>query len=130
MRVLLDTNAVSALLRGDAALTRALRGATEFVLSTVVVGELMHGFRAGRRYEKNMAILRKLVAQPWVELRDVSFETAEAYGRIQSERQAAGAPIPTNDAWIAAHSVEASAELWSYDRHFSGISGLLWRHLV
>lgn len=130
MRVLLDTNAVTALLRGDEQVARALRSATEVLLSTIVLGELVHGFRGGRRFEKNLAVLRRLVAQPFVEVRDVTFETAEVYGRIQSERQAAGGPIPTNDAWIAAHAIESGAELWSYDRHFAGIGTLAWRHLV
>lgn len=130
MRVLLDTNVVSHLMRGDARLAGLVKHASELVLSVIVVGELLHGYRAGRRYEENAAVLRKFLAQPFVELRYLSFDTAEGYGRIQRELQQQGTPIPTNDAWIAAHSIEAGAELWSYDRHFAGVAGLPWRHLV
>lgn len=130
MRVLLDTNAVSGLLRGNAGLGRSIRSASELVFSSVVVGELLHGYRAGKRYEKNLSVLRRLLAQPFVELRDVTFETAETYGRIQSQLQGDGTPLPTNDVWIAAQAIEAGAELWTFDRHFQGIAGLAWRHLV
>jgi tRNA(fMet)-specific endonuclease VapC len=130
LRILLDTNAYSALQRGNRAVTEPLRHATEIVFSTVVVGELIHGYRAGKRFEKSLSLLRRFLAQPFVELRDLSFETAEIYGRLQSELQLAGTPIPTNDVWIAAHSIEAGAELWSFDQDFRTLRGLSWRPLV
>lgn len=127
---MLDTNAVSRLLRGDQAVARLVRTASELVFSVVVIGELVHGYRAGRRYEKNVAVLRKLLGEPFAEPRELTFETAEAYGRIQAQLQARGTPIPTNDVWIAAHTIETGAELWTSDRHFEAVDGLLWRHLV
>lgn len=36
-----------------------------------------------------------------------------------------GRPVPTNDAWIAAHALETGAHLVSFDRH-SYIDGLAW----
>ena len=130
VRILLDTNAVSALMRGDASLAASVRNATELVFSTVVVGELVHGYRAGKRHEKNMAVLRRFLAQSFVELREVGFETALGFGRIQSELHARGTPIPTNDVWIAAHAAETGAELWTFDDHFKVVTGLQWRHLL
>jgi predicted nucleic acid-binding protein len=35
-------------------------------------------------------------------------------------------PIPTNDIWIAAHAMEAGADLISSDPHFGHIDGLPW----
>jgi predicted nucleic acid-binding protein len=37
-----------------------------------------------------------------------------------------GRPIPTNDIWIAAHTMEADADLISSDPHFGRIDGLPW----
>lgn len=96
----------------------------------VVLGELIHGYRSGRRFEKNMSVLRRLLAQPFVETRDTTFETAEIYGRLQAELRDAGQPIPTNDVWIAAQSIESGAELWTFDGHFSALHGLSWRRLA
>ena len=129
MRALLDTNVYSQLVRGAPTLAQAVRGASELVFSMVVVGELLHGYRSGSRFEKNIAVLRRFLAQPFVELRDVTFETAEQYGRIQNELRKSGRPIPTNDVWIAAHAIETGAELWTLDDHFDQVAGLQWRHL-
>lgn len=130
MRVLLDTNVYSQVARGAPALAQAVRGASELVFSVVVAGELLNGYRAGNRYEKNLAVLRKFLVQPFVEFRDLTFETAEHFGRVQSQLRKLGAPIPTNDVWIAAQAMEAGAELWTLDGHFREIEGLRWRHLA
>ena len=129
MRVLLDTNVYSQVVRGAPTLAQAVRGASELVFSVVVIGELLHGYRAGTRYEKNVAVLRRFVAQPFVELREVTFETAEQFGRVQDALRRRGTPIPTNDVWIAAHAMETGAELWTLDAHFQNVEGLSWRRL-
>ena len=55
----------------------------------------------------------------------VSFTTADRYARIAASLRAKGRPIPANDIWIAAHALEAGADLVSYDRHFDQIDGLV-----
>lgn len=129
MRALLDTNAVSEIWRGNERLARSMAQLSEVVLSTIVAGELIRGFRSGRRFDKNMAVFRRFLAQPSVEVCDVDFETAETYGRLRSELDQQGTPIPSNDVWIAAQAIESAAELWSFDGHFGAIKGLAWRRL-
>ena len=55
MRVLLDSNAYSRLMRGDDQTAVVVRGATEILMSAVVVGELLYGFRNGSRFDSNAA---------------------------------------------------------------------------
>jgi tRNA(fMet)-specific endonuclease VapC len=129
MKVLLDTNSVSAWLNGNPAVTQPLHHVTEVIFSVVVLGELLAGYRAGRRYEKNVSVLRRMLALPQVDLREIGFETAESFGRLSAELRERGTPIPTNDVWIAAQALEAGAELWSFDEHFSRVEALMWRHL-
>jgi predicted nucleic acid-binding protein len=45
VKILLDTNAYSALRRNHATIAELVREAEEVLLSTVVVGELLFGFR-------------------------------------------------------------------------------------
>ena len=45
MKVLLDSNAYSLLMRGHAEVAELVRRAEEVLFSAVVVGELMYGFR-------------------------------------------------------------------------------------
>lgn len=47
MRFLLDTNAYTALMRGNASVVEAVRQAGQVLMSAVVVGELLYGFRHG-----------------------------------------------------------------------------------
>jgi len=129
MKILLDTNAYVALMRGDRKTARRVRRAERVFLSAVVAGELLFGFRNGSRFEKNMGDLEAFLENPYVEFLTVSLTTADRFGRIAASLRQKGTPLPTNDIWIAAHAVESGAELLSFDRHFEAIEGLVWTHL-
>ncbi len=126
MRLALDTNAWSAIRRGDQEVARRLRGAEEIFVSAVVVGELLQGFLLGTRWEQNRSELENFLQNPFVRLLSVTLVTAEHYARIWAQLRRAGTPIPTNDVWIAAHAIEAHADLLSFDGHFSSVEGLSW----
>ncbi len=126
MTILLDTNAYSALLRGHDEVADRVRRAERVVFSTVVAGELLLGFRLGTRLKKNMAELDAFLENPYVSLVPVTLTTADRFARIAAALRAKGRPIPTNDIWIAAHAMEAGAELLSFDAHFGAIDGLAW----
>lgn len=126
MSVLLDTNAYSALIRGHAGVAERVRRSQRVLLSTVVVGELLFGFRSGTRYEANRNDLERFLANPHVDLLPVTFATADRFGRIASALRRKGRPLPTNDIWIAAHAMESGAELLSFDAHFAEVDGLVW----
>ncbi|MBI4269409.1 MAG: type II toxin-antitoxin system VapC family toxin [Candidatus Rokubacteria bacterium] len=126
MRILLDTNAYSALMRGHEEVADRVRRAERIVLSTVVAGELLLGFRLGTRLKKNMAELDAFLDSPYVSLVPVTLTTADRFARIAAALRAKGRPIPTNDIWIAAHAMETGAELLSFDDHFESIDGLAW----
>ena len=55
----------------------------------------------------------------------ISENTAEFYAEILNRLKTAGKPIPTNDIWIAAVAQEHGLRLFSKDRHFSYVAGLL-----
>ena len=126
MTILLDTNAYSALLRGHDEVADRVRRAERIVFSTVVAGELLLGFRLGTRLKKNMAELDAFLENPYVSLVPVTLTTADRFARIAAALRVKGRPIPTNDIWIAAHAMEAGAELLSFDAHFGAVDGLAW----
>lgn len=130
MKVLLDTNAYSQLMRGDPQVSILVRRSEGVTMSMVVIGELLYGFRYGRRYAENRAQLEDFLAEPITYVLDVGLETAERFGAIAGALRRKGRPIPTNDIWIAAHAVQAGAELLSYDAHFDAVDGLSWTHLA
>ncbi len=59
----------------------------------------------------------------------MTLATADRFGRISAALRRKGRSIPTNDVWIAAHTLESGAELLSFDDHFAAIDGLVWTHL-
>ena len=126
MKRLLDTNAYSALKRGNPETVELIRESQQLLMSAVVVGELMSGFRSGGRSEANLKDLREFLATRYVEFLPVTLTTADRFGRISSDLRGAGTPIPTNDIWIAAHAFETGADLVSYDPHFAAVRGLAW----
>jgi len=126
MKLLLDTCAYASLMQGWPEVADRVRGAESIFLSAVVAGELIFGFRNGTRYESNIAGLRAFLDNPYVEFLSVTITTSDRFGRIAAELRRKGRPIPTNDIWIAAHAMEAGAELISSDPHFEVIDGLVW----
>ena len=126
MRLLLDTSAYSELKRGNPAVSDLVRRAERILLSTVVIGELLFGFRRGARLEQNLRELRAFLDSPYVSLVPVSYRTADRFARIASDLRASGTPIPTNDIWVAASAMETGADLLSLDAHFEHVPGLVW----
>ena len=129
MRILLDSNAYSRLMRGDEQTAAVVRDATEILMSAIVVGELLYGFRSGSRFDRNVGDLRAFLGNPYVSFVPVGSTTADRYSRIAAALRDKGNPIPTNDVWIAAHTMETGTELVSADRHFEAVDGIAWLRL-
>ena len=129
MRLLLDTNAYSALKRGHPAAADLVRRSEEVLFSTVVAGELLYGFRCGNRFERNRQELDEFIASPFVKVVPVTMATADRFSRVAAALRKRGTPIPINDIWVAAQAMETGAELLSFDRHYEAIDGLAWRRL-
>lgn len=130
MKLLLDTNAYSALLRGSPAVARRVKKAHSIVFSSIVAGELIYGFRNGTRYEANREQLESFLANPYVTLLPVTLTTADRFGLIATNLRKNGTPIPVNDIWVAAHALETGADLLSFDTHFTQVAGLSLIHLT
>lgn len=126
MRILLDTNAYSALVEGQPEIGRHVREAEEVLISTVVLGELLFGFHNGSRYEDNRRVLDRFLREPSVQIVTLTFTTAERFGEIFAKLRRRGKPIPTNDIWIAAQAIETDSSLLSSDSHFEYVEKLSW----
>jgi len=126
VKIALDTNAYSALMRGHRDVAALVRRADAVWLPAIVVGELLYGFRFGSRFEENAARLEAFLTATPVELLPVTFATGDRFGRIAAALRKKGSPIPTNDIWIAAQAMEAGADLLSSDSHFGSVDGLAW----
>jgi len=129
VKFLLDTNAYSGLMRGSEAVASRVRRAERVILSSIVAGELLYGFRNGTRYKENRAQLDTFLANRFVTFLPVTLTTAERFALIASTLKRKGPPIPSNDIWIAAHALESGADLLSFDEQFAAIEGFAFVHL-
>lgn len=125
MRVMLDTNAYSALMRGDSAIAETVAHADEVMLPTPTLAELRAGFRVGSRESENNDVLARFLSRPRVQVHPLGEATAVFYAEVYSALRKAGTPIPTNDLWIAAAALESGSILVSNDAHFDVITGLV-----
>ncbi|AEJ18724.1 type II toxin-antitoxin system VapC family toxin [Gracilinema caldarium] len=130
-KILLDTNAYSEFMSGNALVFDYIVEAEEIFLSTVMIGELFAGFKGGKKYTQNIAYLKSFINKDGVKIINVTFETAEIFGEIKSDLTKKGKMIPLNDIWIAAHTIETGAKLITFDAHFKHINGLrIWDELT
>lgn len=126
--ILLDTNAYTAFMLGDAEVVEVVAHAERLCLSSIVLGERLGGFAAGTREAKNRAELARFLDSPRVEVVPVTAQTADSYALVYSGLRRKGQPIPTNDLWIAASALEHGAGLLTRDAHFAQIDGLRCGH--
>jgi len=130
-KILLETNSSSVLFRGkDSYLIDEVKNAEKIFISTIVIGELLTGFKAGSKEKENRKILEDFLDGYTTEIVDVTNESAEIYSQIKVFLRFKGIPIPTNDVWIASHAIETGSVLITYDKHFLKIPGLrIWDRL-
>jgi tRNA(fMet)-specific endonuclease VapC len=124
-KVMLDTSAYSAFLRGNAEVSHALQAAEEIYLNPVVIGELSAGFARGGREKKNKDILREFLASPRVQIAVIDEETAERYAAILTYLWSKGKPIPTNDLWIASTAMQHGLKLITTDGHYRDVPQII-----
>ena len=122
--IAIDTNAYTAFKRGDAAIVNVLQHAPVIIVCATVLSELLGGFAAGQRQGANRGELTKFLNVPRVKVVASTAATADLYALVYAALRRKGKPIPTNDLWIAASSLEHGAALLTLDAHFQNIDGL------
>lgn len=122
--IALDTNAYTAFKRGNEQIVTVLQHAPIIIVCVTVLGELLGGFAAGKRESHNRSELTQFLNTPRVKVVSSTIATADLYALVYSALRRKGQPIPTNDLWIAASSMEHGAALLTLDAHFQNIDGL------
>ena len=123
--LLIDTNIYTYALNGDAEIINVLQRAQTISICSISIGELLSGFKAGSKENKNRQELEEFLDSPRVRLHIIDEDTAEFYAEIQNGLRKKGKPIPTNDIWIAATALQHGLKLFTNDQHFKYIAGLI-----
>lgn len=119
---MMDTNAVTAIVRGRAATLSAMLNERPFCISVVSEAELRFGL--ARRAVN--ADLRRIVETflTTVEIRPWTSASARRYGALRAELESLGKPLAPMDLLIATHALAEHCTLVSADRSFAKVPGL------
>lgn len=120
--MILDTNALSAFVDGDAAVGDTLRTQARAAIPVIVLGEFRYGIARSKRRSSYEAWLDSSLIH--FDILSVTDETAIAYAGLRLKLKQAGRPIPANDTWIAALALQHRLPILSRDAHFDAVRGL------
>lgn len=123
--ILIDTNAYVAFKRGDNSVIEIIQCTEIIAISPIVIGELLSGFELGNKTKKNRDELQQFLQSSRVRVFNITPDTASFYSQVYFSLRKKGKPIPSNDLWIAAQSLENGCLLCSYDKHFKMIENLI-----
>lgn len=126
MKILLDTGAYAGFKRNVAEVVEIIVRSELILFSPIVLGELMFGFRSGTRFKENIQDLETFLSHEVVELMQIGKIASDRYSRIAAQLKRQGTPIPTNDIWIAAQTMEQGADLITSDQHLEKNNGLVY----
>ena len=116
--VILDSNAIIALLDGNKAVARMLENVQQVLVPAIVCGEIDAGAQGDTKRERaTREAFAAFLEMEQVAVLPVMRKTGEFYARVFSFLKSAGTPIPTNDIWLAAAVLETGGLLITTDRH-------------
>lgn len=120
--MILDTNALSDLVRGDISLQDILRNSDFVYLSPISLGEYRFGIQKSLNPSEFDSVLDG-ISRYWPCL-NITAATAQAYAEIRYELHKSGRPISPNDMWIAAQAREHDLAVVTKDKDFDFVPGL------
>jgi tRNA(fMet)-specific endonuclease VapC len=123
---LLDTNAVSDLMRDHPKVKARVGSHSDPVLTTVVVvGEIRYGLSRlppGKKRNDLETRAQNILAAFRIE--PVTEPIADAYGRLKASLESQGVTLDDNDLWIAATALTYGNLVVTRDQNFMRIPGL------
>ena len=123
--ILIDTNIYSYAMKGDQESVDVLQQASQIGICSITIGELLSGFKAGKKEGENRNELEEFLDAPRVRVYAIDEGTAEFYAEILNNLRKKGTPIPTTDIWIASVAFQHGLKLFSKDQHFKKVQGLI-----
>ena len=123
--MVLDTNAIISLFDGNRFIADMLDEGRLVIVPAIVCGEFEAGAQGKTRRENAaIAAFNGLLSLSHVSVLPVTRRTGRIYARLYTELRQQGTPIPTNDIWIAASTMECNGSLLSNDSHFLSVPNL------
>lgn len=122
----LDTNAVSDLMRDNAQLKRNIVNYSDrIVTSVIVIGEIRYGLSRlplGKKRSDLVARAQAILAA--IAIEPITEAIAGVYGQLKASLEGQGLNLDDNDLWIASTALTDGSLVITRDRIFTQIPGL------
>jgi tRNA(fMet)-specific endonuclease VapC len=122
MEIILDTNIIVDIFRGKINAELVNLSNKTFFISIISVGELYFGAENSSNPKKHIEQIDLFLQT--ISIIYIDYETSKNYSKIKAKLKKLGIPIPENDIWIAAITIQNNFLLVSDDKHFENIDGL------
>ena len=83
-----------------------------------------HRFELGSRAKENRILLGEFLDESFVAVRPVTAAVARRYGQVFAQLHRSGTPIPVNDIWIAASTLDSGGHLLTFDDDYRNVASL------
>jgi tRNA(fMet)-specific endonuclease VapC len=128
LKYVLDTNAVSALMKGEPSVIERLKavGRADVAMPHPVVAEIAYGLQRLPRSKRRDALVSRFAAiKDEIQRLNWSDEVSEAFGAIKAALERRGERIEDFDAAVAAHALVEEAVLVTANlKHMTRVQGL------
>lgn len=120
---MLDTNALSAVMKGRSSGLDQRLSKARFCISVVTEAEIRFGLARRPQKAEFSAMADKMLSR--IDIRPWTSATARRYGPLRAELTALGKPLAPLDLMIAAHALAEGATLITTDPAFAQVPGLI-----
>jgi tRNA(fMet)-specific endonuclease VapC len=120
--LMLDTNAISAVVKGRAGVLSETMNHRPFCISVITEAELRFGLARRPINTDLRRIIESLLLA--ADIRTWTSVCAQRYGQLRTELEALGKPLAPMDLLIATHALAEDCTLVSADRVFTHVFGL------
>ncbi len=117
-KFLIDTNIIIEHFKGNSEISTKLSN-NIILIPAIVIGELYFGAYCSsskNRIEQRLLEIKEFCKAS--EIIETTLETSKIYGEIKSKLKLKGTPIPENNIWISAISIQHQIPLFTLDGHF------------
>jgi tRNA(fMet)-specific endonuclease VapC len=121
--IILDTNIVIELFRGNKIVIESLVKQEKIYLPTTCLGELYLGAYRSSNVSKKLQEIKSFLNSCII--LNIDGATSEKYAIIKTSLLNKEKPIPENDIWIAATALHYGIPLFTFDEHFNEVEGII-----
>ncbi len=122
MNLILDTSGLIYFLQKQPHAVDSVAQAERILVSVIVVGEVLAGAHVP---SKKNQMIQEFLRRPRVAIQGIDADTPAYYAHLMQFLKKRGTPIPTNDLWIAASTMQTGAKILTSDAHFLRMPQLL-----